>query len=273
MYPAIYIKQIVDKIFSEAGYRYESNFFNSVTFKRLITPFTGGTFTANESIINDKTFKVSNSASLVYDGSGGNTSGVKKYLFDTIIQDTSVPSVDLANDKIDVNSSTRCLSTFSFIAPVTLTNISGGTIAGASFVYLDFNLVRVRNGRRTDAINTIIYNVSLLPASGTITKNLTITFPEIDIENGDEIYIEFLWYRIINPSRFRVTIGANATFSNSPSSKHNEGDLINIGSTLPKEIKQKDFLTWLFRAFNLYAVPDTIDANKLIIEPRLLCRS
>jgi hypothetical protein len=268
MYPAIYIKQIVDKIFSEAGYRYESNFFNSVIFKRLITPFTGGTFTANESIINNKTFKVSNSTSLVYNGSGGNTSGVKKYLFDTIIQDTSVPSVDLANDKIDVNSSTRCLSTFSFIAPVTLTNISGGTIAGASFVYLDFNLVRVRNGRRTDAINTIIYNVSLLPASGTITKNLTITFPEIDIENGDEIYIEFLWYRIINPSRFRVTIGTNATFSNSPSSKHNEGDLINIGSTLPKEIKQKDFLTWLFRAFNIYAVPDTIDANKLIIEPR-----
>ena len=41
MYPAIYIKTIIDKMFSAAGYTYQSNFFNSELFKRLILPYNG----------------------------------------------------------------------------------------------------------------------------------------------------------------------------------------------------------------------------------------
>lgn len=38
--PSIYLKQYIDKIFKSAGYTYESNFFNSVLFKRLVIPPT-----------------------------------------------------------------------------------------------------------------------------------------------------------------------------------------------------------------------------------------
>lgn len=41
MYPAIYIKTIIDKMFSEAGYTYQSNFFNTDLFKRLVMPYNG----------------------------------------------------------------------------------------------------------------------------------------------------------------------------------------------------------------------------------------
>jgi hypothetical protein len=41
MYPAVYVKTIIDKLFNFAGYSYTSNFFNTEYFKSLIIPFTG----------------------------------------------------------------------------------------------------------------------------------------------------------------------------------------------------------------------------------------
>ena len=270
MYPAIYIKQIVDKIFSEAGYRYESNFFNSNLFKRLITPFTGGKFIPSETVINNKTFKVSTSANVDYTTT--NTipnSDIKRFLFNTIVKDTATPSVDLANDKIDVNTSTQGNMVFSFNAPITITNISGSAFTGATPVYILFSIVTLRGGVRVQvSTQTLVFDVGALPNLGTFTKNVFVNSAELNVISSDDVYIEFSWIKFLDASDVQITIGSGATFSNSPSSKYTEGDTINISDTLPKEIKQKDFLTWLFRAFNLYAVPDTIDANKLIIEPR-----
>ena len=270
MYPAIYIKQIVDKIFSEAGYRYESNFFNSNLFKRLITPFTGGKFAATESVVNDKTFIVSNSADLNFTTTATYAiSDIKRYNFNTINQDTDPVSVDLANDKIDVNTSTAGKTVFIFQGAVTLTNDSGSTYPNGTTVFLNFDLVKYRGGRRDEVSSTQLqYDVGSLPNAGTITKDVVFYSAEMDTDSGDDIYLEFAWFGGINPSDILIKIGAGATLRSSPSSKFSEGDLIDLSSTLPKEIKQKDFLTWLFRAFNLYAVPDSIDANKLIIEPR-----
>ncbi len=39
MYPAVYVKTIVDKIFQQAGYQYNSSFLTSSTFKNLLIPF------------------------------------------------------------------------------------------------------------------------------------------------------------------------------------------------------------------------------------------
>lgn len=41
MYPAVYLKTIIDKIFDFAGYTYTSAFFNSDYFKKLIIPYSG----------------------------------------------------------------------------------------------------------------------------------------------------------------------------------------------------------------------------------------
>jgi hypothetical protein len=40
--PSFYVKQIVDLIFAQAGYRYESAFFDSARFKKLVIPYAGG---------------------------------------------------------------------------------------------------------------------------------------------------------------------------------------------------------------------------------------
>jgi hypothetical protein len=41
LFPAIYVKTVIDKIFEFAGYSYTSEFFNSDYFKKLILPFAG----------------------------------------------------------------------------------------------------------------------------------------------------------------------------------------------------------------------------------------
>jgi hypothetical protein len=275
MYPAIYIKQIVDKIFSQSGYRYESNFFNSVIFKRLIMPFTGGTFIATENLINDKTFIVKNASSVTYTTTNTNgPSDVKKYLFDTIVQDTSVPSVDLANDKIDINTSTAGFTNFAFQGDILITNVSGSTFPALTAIAIVFDVEQYRGGSRFKASHhEFATTANLLPNGNSVTKSVNFSSPEFNVESGDEIYVKLSWRLatntgVFNPSLISIRLNSNCIFKSSPSSKYTEGNTIDISSTLPREIKQKDFLTWIFRAFNLYAVPDTIDANKLIIEPR-----
>jgi hypothetical protein len=271
MYPAIYIKQIVDKIFSAAGYRYNSRFFDSLIFKKLIVPFTGGSFTSSESIVNDRTFIVENSNDVSYTTTrtSGGLSDIKRYDFDTIVQDTDPVSVDISTDKVDVNTTTASQMIVSFEANIKVTNISGGTFAAGTTIAVGFDIIRKRGGIAT-TIGTmqLNFNAGGLVSSGTLTLPLFVTSKEIDTDSGDELYIDFIWFSTLNPSFVKVDILQNGVFRNSPSSKYTEGDIINISSVLPREIKQKDFLTWLFRAFNLYAIPDTIDANKLIIEPR-----
>ena len=58
LFPAIYAKEYVDRIFTDAGKTYTSNFFNSATFKRLIVPFNGTDIFLSDDQINDRVIKV-----------------------------------------------------------------------------------------------------------------------------------------------------------------------------------------------------------------------
>ena len=58
MYPAIYVKTIIDKIFTQAGYQYKSNFLNSSYFKTLMIPFSRTVLKRSPSFEWDKTFRV-----------------------------------------------------------------------------------------------------------------------------------------------------------------------------------------------------------------------
>lgn len=57
MYPAMYAKELWDRIFSDAGYTYSSNFLNTdKRFKQAIIPFNGLGFGLTSSQIGDRTF-------------------------------------------------------------------------------------------------------------------------------------------------------------------------------------------------------------------------
>lgn len=63
MFPSVYVKTIIDKMFSEANFSYQSNFFNTELFKRLIIPYSGGsTLQLTSDQIHNRTFKASNTS-------------------------------------------------------------------------------------------------------------------------------------------------------------------------------------------------------------------
>jgi hypothetical protein len=56
-YPAIYVKEYLDKMFKVAGFTYKSDFFESDYFKKLIIPYSGSTIFLNWEQIQERLFR------------------------------------------------------------------------------------------------------------------------------------------------------------------------------------------------------------------------
>jgi len=65
--PAIYLKQYIDSILSEAGYTYDSTFFNSDLFKSLIIPYGSGKILLDNAAILCREFNVQKTSSQTVD--------------------------------------------------------------------------------------------------------------------------------------------------------------------------------------------------------------
>jgi len=66
-YPAIYVKTYIDKFFELAGYTYNSDFFDSDFFKRLIIPYNNTTLGLTTSQITTRTISESLTVNRTYD--------------------------------------------------------------------------------------------------------------------------------------------------------------------------------------------------------------
>jgi hypothetical protein len=271
MYPSIYVKQLVDSIFASQGYRYQSDFFDSIEFKKLIVPFCNGQFIMTEQEVTDRTWEVTNSADVTYTDLGGALpiiSDVKVFDFDTITQDTVPSGADTANDWVEIASGNNGKYRVGLQGDITIRNVSGG--AFTQQVGLVINVISVRGAVRTIVDgSTTIYSFSATPNGTGITKSINFGSREFDVLSGDRVYMEFAWYCFNQAANnLEVDIESGFGFFSSPSSSYNEGQTISINASLPQEVKQADFLSYLFKLFNLYIVPDKIDPKKLIIEPR-----
>ena len=58
LFPAIYVKEYIDRIFNDAGKTYQSNFFTGQRFRRLIVPFNGVNLQLTSDQIQDRVIKV-----------------------------------------------------------------------------------------------------------------------------------------------------------------------------------------------------------------------
>jgi len=103
MFPSVYVKTIIDKMFSEANFSYQSNFFNTELFKRLIIPYSGGsTLQLTEQQIKDRTFRVSKTSnqSININANYTNESGLPSIPYNKVItfqDETTPPNYDTSN--------------------------------------------------------------------------------------------------------------------------------------------------------------------------------
>jgi hypothetical protein len=271
MYPSVYVKQVVDSIFSQAGYRYESAFFNSERFKRLVVPFSGGEFRMSAAEVQDRTFDVSIATAYNFSQAGGITGVIDLVTWDTLNKDTTPSGFNLSTDKFVMPSVVAGEVTYRAELNLNLLNVTAGTYSSGSRTFVTLNIIKNTplGLRSVIGSNTLEISTASLPSNSSVSGILSCQSNPTLVNTGDEVYCEFN-YVPIGYLRADILISSQAGgyFFNSPSSLYQEDSSVNISSVLPEKVKQSEFLTWLIRAFNLYYQVDQIDSKKFIIEPR-----
>jgi hypothetical protein len=243
--PALYVKEYMEKIISDAGYTYQSNFFNTNFFKRLIIPNNDNGF-----LKKDATDYVNgnNNATDTYTNSGGSDK-----TFTQVFQDVG-----------SLTSFTRSGGVYTYVG-------TGGSVKITSLIKYDntqFNsAVRVNIIKQTGAISTTL--ATAVPTANVISE-FTIN-ATTELLTGDKIYIQIFIRdpRGAGTTVFKVLLNSTIKISKEPSGwiEYSLNNFINIDNTLPYNILQKDFFASILKMFNLMVTEDKYKVNHLIIEP------
>ncbi len=302
--PAIYLKQYIDAILSEAGYTYDSTFLNSDLFKRLIIPFGSGKILRDNADILCKEFFA------------GRTSTQTIQCVNPSAPANLAASIMIFNDDATGDYYDTCNAEYDEITgiytPLENTKMS---LQGV----IDFDLTYTDNGtqnvskfiayysqlfntdfeasvecfviRKRAGTYSIIQSFSLditqeliatsINLSGTTTwagisssfitnEMLLIAGDEVSISLGNVIMSQsqFGW-SYSNFTDFKIDLNTGSTLgSKFLETEIGVGDSISTSLIIPKNVKQDELLSSIIKRFNLYLEYDPIDVTKLIIETR-----
>jgi hypothetical protein len=277
-FPAIYVKNYIDKIFENAGYTYSSTFFDSQYFKSLIIPFNKDTFAISQAEVLEREFKATYSANAttVTDSSTG-------IFYNFNFGEPIEPDNDSTNGNSDDNGN-YYVPTGEYTAPVTgyynfnwnvikLVTLDAIPVGYTRIIDTDFITI----GGRVNGINTFsqAYFQSFLN-----TSPLQGTSPSIFLNAGDVVD-----FRLTGVLKYRLKDASNNYYTTSQdvdlqilqgtflqcrmlNTVIGEGATIELNNAIPKDILQSDFLSSIIKTFKLFIEPDGDNSKKLVIEPR-----
>ncbi len=238
--PALYVREYMDKLITDSGYTYESSFFNSAVFRRLIIP--------------------NNQKEL----SGYTTNGfeaVPKELTYTN-DDASFPlqftATQLGNF---VASQTDTL--FTYTGSTQLFGVLQLTIQGLWQTPYPGAISILKN-------NAEIYNVSVGTGNSNNYFTVNANIDPANFENGDTFRVRFVVTgsgRTLPNSLLIIDGSLKITSDATELVPINYGESIAMNSTLPKGVFKKDFFASIIKMFNMYVVEDTTRSKHLIIKP------
>lgn len=255
-YPAIYLKEYVDRIFEAAGFTYESGFLNGANgsvFKQLIVPYgvSGVPYITNEQALGNLYWVRLNA-----DLTRNNLIPVTQFQFGT-----ATPSPYF-------NSGSYNLSTRKFIAPADRTyNFQLRVTATLVQSTGPFNSVALtsnlyKNGTVVTPNMVVLWDINT-PANTTITQDF---FIQDTATVGDEYEIRYqggaIGYTILIDSSNTYWLNQIAGIP-----KMEPGDLWDMNETVVPKVKQSELLSSVISMFNLYVYPDKYNQKKLYIEP------
>jgi len=235
--PAFYVKQYIDKIFQGTDYTYESDFFNSNFFKRLIIPHNQKTLTSSSNT-QLSALPVSQTYS--------------DYGTDFYLEFGATLLGNFTTDGI----------TFTYTGAITKTININFTLSGEyTLGYAGSFHVRKNGG----IIGTYYVGAGF---QGNLF-DATISITGISISTSDNISVTFDIAHI-GDSNYEL-IASIGTLDFTTTSVEivpiGYGETIVSNSTIPKGIFQRDFLLSIAKMFNLYIYDDTYDDKKIHIKP------
>lgn len=232
--PALFVREYIDKMFTDAGYRWSSALFNTDRFKRLVIPQ------------NKKLLSKLQRTDLLDTSITSSQSGVNEIEFDVI---TSTHfNLSVFNRHIN----------YAFATP-----ISGDMRLriGGSFRDRDITISLFKNG-------VSIFSQSYV-FSGTFTNFFSIdqTLHQSFV-NGDVYQVIITWIDtgaspIHTISNAQVTVLSDDLID-SPIAYNTA---LEVNGMIPKNIRQIDFLVSIVKLFNLYVYEDRFDSRLIYITP------
>lgn len=227
--PALYVKEILEKILASSGYTWDFTFLSSALMQRLVIP-------NNQKVVS----KVSNT---IFNADFQTQLTSNQYLPITILTAGSFtgsnPITFTGSNGTIVNIKCRPVLQINTPIPITAT------------ITLYKNTTIISQEVRYVTSNTQIYNLNLdaenvqLDTTNTLSVEMSANVTLYQLFSGD----------------FTVT---NAVASDVPII-YNE--VLTINNLIPKGIYQKDFFISICKMFNLYVYDDPVEEKKIIIKP------
>lgn len=246
--PALHVREYMDKIITNAGYTYQSTFFDTDFFKRLIIPH-------NQKSLQSK-------ASFFFRGQDN-------------LGDLQVSSITgpIYTSSPVLTGNVIYIKNFSYSGG-TLTNTSGQALSVRVDFYGDFYYYsKYRDIYIEGYVNGVNSgNFGILPATGNLSyQNYTFTGSyDFTIPIGGTFAIKVRHPFDGTTQYFDVLLYNRITEINSTTvvlSDVQMGDLVLMNDIIPRGVFQKDFFASILKMFNLMVTEDKFVEKKLIIEP------
>lgn len=237
--PAYYVREIIDKIITGAGYTYDSTFLNSATAKRLIIPQ------------NVKEMRQLSTTAL--------RAPLEENVEYTPGGFTRLSFVPTTSGDFSYNTSQKVF-TYNIGTPVT-TDLTFYYFGEVTYPAPGSYVISINVFKNNALVGFQNIDLLSLPQS----FNGTITINGLTFNQNDELYITA---EINGMIPFTMIEGELSLISTDPKQliAVNYGDPIDMNAFIPKGIFQRDFMTSIVKMFNLYVTEDNIKSKHLIIE-------
>ena len=281
--PAIFVKEYMTRIFSEQGYTISSAFFDTTLFKSLIVPYAAYEIPLDNDGLKANQFYVSRETT-----NYTVTSGL------LLFNDAASPNYNTALNEYDVTTG------FYTALEAKTHSWQGDLDMGITVTGLTSNQTQVLNNIRSGGGYRVYYTTSIIETVGGINYSLdsvalditdsmvggitsSITFAannsfstkqftsviggEYYLYTDEVVHFTGNYGSMSIPMNFVLNVGSVMSLKNRDT-YFTTGETPPMGSVVPRQVKQTDFVGSIIKRFNLYLESDAIDPNLIYIEPR-----
>lgn len=248
LFPSIFVRSYIDKIFSNAGYTYTSSFFNGTIFKQLIIPSNSSSIRLTDAQITPRLFQARRSSLLTIVPN----EVVHKLTINSIISDPSSQYSTIASTWTVANTGHYNI----------YCNYSVRGVSGSAAFPIDTLVRMVKNG------TTILASSHDDVYDAAAYTPLSISASNVLLNAGDTIYIDINDTVTSPPSTSSWEFSQIDFWNTVVNNGLADGDQLYLNNTIPQKIKQKDFLLDIIRMFNLFVQVDPSNEKNLLIETR-----